>query len=720
MIQQFLKAGGVRTIEEFYKKFPTEGHFNAYMKMGGGLYAYQPGGQNPPSKQDVGDPYYQQQVAEQQAALPVAAKMPGSVPFAPPITPQPTYGDYMRDVMSGKQRMTVPSMPASPEEAATIVPYSGTSIVDFLKAQGKSSAKSDRKELAAQLGIDNYTGTAAQNTQMLRALQENPDYLSDYQDAPMPGKSKSKQTPGKYPVSEIPEMLKARAFQQPTIPFMNGPAVGPGGIAPTDNTGLTTGEKVGIGTGIVATLGTVGLTVKDLMDRKWESMPLAPALKRKLTIAKKLLLKEATGIAGIHGEAAAVEFLKSPKKMQAILDNLDKMEISGGIYNTESGTAMRNLEAWKMNKEAAAENLFANYKNTGELLQDAAEEAKILKSWNAQKAAAIRWGKPVPKFPSLPSKAGAATEEAGLLRRAYQAAAETPWLRRVGEFIKKAPKLQEGGEDPDSLGEDILEVFDPTGISSWDDAYRAWTNPDASWWDRGLATFSAIPLIGEFGRVGKGVNTAVKMAKPVSNTRKVINAAGKGLHYLSGNPAMKFLEHYNPAARFATTMTGSAVRNFPKLAQGTLRLANDFGRTERLYNAAGHGLRTAAGPAPSSQQAQQGEPLRLIRPDGSVINTTTADPRVADWMHNNAIDTAQATGWDPAREGWRLKPNTPYNYKKEGGDYSGTYSAGVYYKNGGSKGNQWGGSVFQKGGEYDLSEDQIQDLIDKGYKIEYI
>ena len=49
--------------------------------------------------------------------------------------------------------------------------YKGDSIVDYLNKQGRDSSFSSRKRLAAQHGIRNYTGTAAQNTQLLGKLQ---------------------------------------------------------------------------------------------------------------------------------------------------------------------------------------------------------------------------------------------------------------------------------------------------------------------------------------------------------------------------------------------------------------------------------------------------------------------------------------------------------------------------------------------------------------------
>ena len=46
-----------------------------------------------------------------------------------------------------------------------------TSIVDYLKSQGKDSSMSARKEIAKELGIKNYSGTAEQNIQMLNTLK---------------------------------------------------------------------------------------------------------------------------------------------------------------------------------------------------------------------------------------------------------------------------------------------------------------------------------------------------------------------------------------------------------------------------------------------------------------------------------------------------------------------------------------------------------------------
>lgn len=51
--------------------------------------------------------------------------------------------------------------------------YTGGSIVDYLNSIGMDSSFSSRKRYAAQYGISNYSGTAAQNTALLNAMRGN-------------------------------------------------------------------------------------------------------------------------------------------------------------------------------------------------------------------------------------------------------------------------------------------------------------------------------------------------------------------------------------------------------------------------------------------------------------------------------------------------------------------------------------------------------------------
>lgn len=59
----------------------------------------------------------------------------------------------------------------STASSGTASGYTGSSIVDYLKSIGKDSSFSARQQYAAQYGIANYSGTAAQNTQLLNLMR---------------------------------------------------------------------------------------------------------------------------------------------------------------------------------------------------------------------------------------------------------------------------------------------------------------------------------------------------------------------------------------------------------------------------------------------------------------------------------------------------------------------------------------------------------------------
>lgn len=81
------------------------------------------------------------------------------------------------DFLTKVKAIECPSASAAEEsatETASNLPnlagYSGVSIVDGLKSVGADSSYAYRKTLAEQLGIQGYSGTAAQNLEMLRKL----------------------------------------------------------------------------------------------------------------------------------------------------------------------------------------------------------------------------------------------------------------------------------------------------------------------------------------------------------------------------------------------------------------------------------------------------------------------------------------------------------------------------------------------------------------------
>ena len=80
------------------------------------------------------------------------------------------------DFLTMVKAIECPAAAETPEDETTtsnlpnLVGYSGVSIVDGLKSAGADSSYAYRKTLADQLGIQGYSGTAAQNLEMLRKL----------------------------------------------------------------------------------------------------------------------------------------------------------------------------------------------------------------------------------------------------------------------------------------------------------------------------------------------------------------------------------------------------------------------------------------------------------------------------------------------------------------------------------------------------------------------
>lgn len=84
--------------------------------------------------------------------------------------------DLDADASGVKSRMTAIKTPP----VGRSIDYKGPSIVDLLSQQGKTSDYASRKQLANQLGIQNYRGTADQNTEMIRKILDSPQIIDDY------------------------------------------------------------------------------------------------------------------------------------------------------------------------------------------------------------------------------------------------------------------------------------------------------------------------------------------------------------------------------------------------------------------------------------------------------------------------------------------------------------------------------------------------------------
>ena len=594
--------------------------------------------------------------------------------------------------------MGVPPVQNAVASQPALNPYEGVSVYDFLSAQNKSPDYASRKVLAGQLGIKNYTGRADQNKQIIDMIKQNPNVLQSY--APSAGSKSSPKTTTVIDQQGNPVQVPVDS----TTASRDTTSVKPPVVIPKKRANESEDGYIGKVIGILGSLATVGgLTylesqamVNSIAKGAYD---LSGPSKAKLTKAIKSLRTQAgkTATEGIKG--VSDWFNSLPVEQKNILNNLDAAEIPGTLANTRPGTAAKSLETLKMLQETAAEATILNDAETVNALSEAEAERKALRSFNGQKAAAIRWGKPVPTAPKFPSLGGApaAAKEGNAfmnaLREAQLVGKETPWIKNTLRFMRSMPKFQEGGE-PDSMGENILEWIDPTGISSWDDVRRSWndTNPEKPWYQTPLEIAGAIPVFGKFGKGAKAANAGAKAVSKIakgakkvealSTGAKVLQGAKKvgrgtltGLDWVGGSAPQRLIDNsINPFTRMAGSLTEKALANSPKLSY-VARGIQPFQQGQRFWkgvgDVTGQGLGTINVPAPELQE------IRLISPDGKVINTNSGDPKVLELMNKGMIDTT-AANYNTTAGGWNLKPGAKY---KGGGS---TFSGNAWYKDGGT------------------------------------
>ena len=104
---------------------------------------------------------------------------------------------------------------------------------------------------------------------------------------------------------------------------------------------------------------------------------------------------------------------------------------------------------------------------------------------------------------------------------------------RVGNLAKYQRPVNYRGQMPDTLGENIFEIVDPSGISSWDDIYRSAIDTGMSG-QTALEVAGAIPFLGKFKKAGqfldivsKAVPMTGRQAKNVKASVAALKAVGK-------------------------------------------------------------------------------------------------------------------------------------------------------------------------------------------------
>lgn len=107
------------------------------------------------------------------------------------------------------------------------------------------------------------------------------------------------------------------------------------------------------------------------------------------------------------------------------------------------------------------------------------------------------------------------------------------------KYIRNLMKL--GGDNNDTnysqVAKGIIQLLDPTGISSYPDIYESYKNND--WVGVGLNTLSAIPLLGKIGKATSLLMKANRVKNAVSKSRNVIKIINKFDDYSNTDKIVK-------------------------------------------------------------------------------------------------------------------------------------------------------------------------------------
>ena len=116
--------------------------------------------------------YISMDEAKQLNIVPLLANIPQkSITSTPTSTPTTTPKLVVTPTPTPTSTLTPTPVSATPAVTPAPTGYTGSSIVDYLVSVKQPSDYTSRSTLAKQKGITNYTGTAAQNTQLLKILR---------------------------------------------------------------------------------------------------------------------------------------------------------------------------------------------------------------------------------------------------------------------------------------------------------------------------------------------------------------------------------------------------------------------------------------------------------------------------------------------------------------------------------------------------------------------
>ena len=398
---------------------------------------------------------------------------------------------------------TIPSAPAqvvaAPAAAsaaqtsptATLNPYTGGSIYDFMQAQGKAPDYQSRKSLANALGVQGYRGTAEQNTELLNMIRENPAILLNYtgkgqnaytpsNNQGLPGKTKSEKAVANSSENVAPEVTVAQDTIKNIVNNVsdtlknniNNKTAANSKTGPSDNTKTLLKVLMGIsGAGAAAGFGYLTyMDYSELMNAiKNNELGLTALQQEKLAESLSVLRNNSLNTAGNAARATFDAYTGPQESMSRLrgrlLENINNRLNANmsavdaeeaylkGIEEAKEAARLRRVEAGR--KGAAAR--WSKVKNVAPVVEEVAPVVQEVAQVADQAADLVpasevvnasRYTNPFRNMGKV--KNLAAVQEA---KNALKVMAdETPWIKGIRNAAPKVLKFmkffEEGGELP--------------------------------------------------------------------------------------------------------------------------------------------------------------------------------------------------------------------------------------------------------------------------------
>lgn len=547
--------GGYIPESPFMKNGGSTFSGNAWYANGGAFNnMYQYAGQVSLDPELSQDPYntYQEQTEDQDSSVPNWHKEWENDPLAvtssyPEINNVDTRPLYMDDVYGPNASNTpAPSVPTSAvtptRSSSARTSVYNPSIVDFLNSQGFASDYNTRKQIAKDLGISNYRGTADQNVQMLEGVKQS---LAGQAGQGAPG-----QTGPVNPGGADGAGGDSGMTYDPTTGSWVPTAVTLGSVGAAGGLGYyayrqayknpagaaASAKSVLSGLGkddMIKAIKTRGYRLPtdydDLVRAGWKPNEIMKQLKG--TPFNSTVVKNQAAALKQQAAAQAAAYKNVGNTQNARIADLANDNLSTFANDLKNVKASIKKDAKPIIEEILKRGVreaddFARLQKIG---LSTAEAQAVLKGLKFSKQAL----NPTPSIvPATRSFGQAARQGYAALRGSSALANITKGAKAIGKYLPFEEGgeyyMQEGGWNvgdyhiPDWLKTGV-QVLDPTGVSSYGDVYDAWRDPNTSAWEAGFETLAALPVVGKFGKAAKATSKLGKVMNKVDNLAKYVS-----------------------------------------------------------------------------------------------------------------------------------------------------------------------------------------------------